>query len=97
MVGGAVSPRRSGGDTTADAIDAAGQKLLAVRWPANIAGAVEKLVLADAQLVRDLHDVVTQQHVTSGTWKRQFESDVTKVTNQVSVVVADLRAPTTSS
>lgn len=80
----------------ADAIDAADRRLSAVTWPANIAGAVEKLVRTDAQLVRDLRDVGKQQHVTSGTWKRQFESDVTKVTDQVSVVVADIRAPTPS-
>ena len=80
----------------ADAIDAADKRLLAVTWPANIAAGVKKLVLVDAQLVRDLRNVGTQQHITSGTWKPQFESDVAKVTNQVGVVVADLRAPTTS-
>ena len=80
----------------ADAIDAADQKLLAVTWPTSIAGEVKKLVLADAQLVRDLRNVGKKQHVTSGNWKRQFESDVARVTNQVSVVVADLRAPTTT-
>jgi hypothetical protein len=80
----------------ADAIYAADQRLLAVTWPANIAGEVKKLVLADAQLVSDLRDVGKQPHVTSGTWKPQFESDVAKVNNQVSVVVADLRAQTTS-
>jgi hypothetical protein len=80
----------------ADAIDAADQRLLAVTWPANIGGEVRKLVLADAQLIRDLRDVGKQQHVTSGTWKPQFESDVAKVTNQVNVVVTDLRDPTAS-
>ena len=81
----------------ADAIDAADRTLLAVTWPAHIAGEVKKLVLADTQLVRDLRNVGKQQHVTSGTWKRQFASDIANVTDQVSVVAADLRAPTTST
>jgi len=80
----------------ADAIDAADQGLLAVTWPANTGGEVKRLVLADARLVHDLRIVGRQQHVTSGTWRRQFEGDVAKVTDQVRVVVADLRAPTTS-
>ena len=80
----------------ANAIDAADQRLLAVTWPADVAGKVKKLVLADAQLVRDLRDVGEQQHVNSGTWKPRFESDVAKVTSQVNVVVAVLQAPTTS-
>lgn len=80
----------------ADAIDAADHRLLRVTWPGKVARDVNALILANAQLVRDLRNLAPQPSVTSGTWKIQFESDVGKVTNLVNRIHADLTAPNTS-
>ena len=79
----------------ANAIEAADRALVRIAWPSNVANEVTTLVRLDAQLVANLRNVGTQRRVTSGSWKTQFQGDVTKVANQVSVVVAALRAPTT--
>lgn len=76
----------------ADAIDAADQRLLRVTWPGKVAGDVNALIRANAQLVRDLRNLAPQPSVTSGTWKNQFERDVANVSNYVNIVHADLTA-----
>jgi hypothetical protein len=78
----------------ANAIARADQQLLRVAWPTNVAVDVRALVLADARLVGDLRDVGAQKLLTSGVWKKQFESDVTDVSTRVSTLVAVLKAPT---
>jgi hypothetical protein len=80
----------------ADAIDAADHRLVRVTWPGKIARDVNALILANAQLVRDLRNLAPQPSITSGTWKNQFESDVAKVSYYVNIVHVDLTAPNPS-
>jgi len=81
----------------ADAIDLADRQLLEVSWPGIVADNVRRLVLVDTRLVADLRAIATQNRVTSGRWKNQFEANVAQVTAQVNVVVAELQTPTSSN
>jgi hypothetical protein len=76
----------------ADAIVAADRQLNALSWPGKVALDVKALVVADAQLIRDLRALAAQPRVTSGPWRRQFEHDVGNVSKYVSIVRADLEA-----
>jgi hypothetical protein len=80
----------------ADAIAAADRQLVAVSWPGKVAADVKALVLADAQLVRDLRDLAAQRRVASGPWRSQFERDVGEVSKHVGIVRADLETASTS-
>jgi len=77
----------------AAAIDTADRQLLRVSWPPAVAPAVTALVLDDVRLVADLRILHTLAHVTTGTWKNQFEHDVGAVSAQVNIVVTDLQRP----
>jgi hypothetical protein len=81
---------------TPDAIAAADRRLTAVSWPGKVALDVKALVLADAQLVRDLRGIAAQHRVTSGPWRSQFERDVGNVSKYVTIIRADLEAANTS-
>jgi hypothetical protein len=74
----------------ADAIEAADRRLSTVSWPGKVGRDVHTLVLADARLVNDLRNLAPQNRITYATWKKQFESDVAKVTNSASLVRTDL-------
>jgi hypothetical protein len=76
----------------ADAITAADRQLTAVSWPDKVARDVKALVVADAQLIRDLRGLAPQPRVTSGPWRSQFERDVGNVSKYVSIIRADLEA-----
>ena len=78
----------------ANAIEAADRALKRVAWPGKVADEVTTLVRVDSRLVADLRNVGTQSRVTSGSWKTKFQGDVATVAQQVSVVVAALRART---
>jgi hypothetical protein len=67
-----------------------------VSWPGKVALDVKALVLADAQLVRDLRGIAAQHRVTSGPWRSQFERDVGNVSKYVTIIRADLEAANTS-